>query len=106
MGAYVPWGEHYSSVAWYRVRNVEMPWGDYGAMLLSGMTSRPDTQGRLPVERTGPFVPPITIAGVSDVIVTDSFRALLEQSGLRGLEFRETVLKRVVRVDWRRWDLT
>jgi len=90
---------------WFRVRNVEMPWGDYGAILLSGMTGPPDADGRLSIERTGPFVPSITVAGVSDVVVTDAFRAALEESGLAGLAFRETVLERIVRLDWRSWNL-
>lgn len=83
-----------------------MPWGDYGDMLLTGMVTRPDAEGHRGIERTGPFVPPITVAGISTRIVTESFRGELEASSLRGIDFRPTVLKRIVRLDWRSWDLT
>lgn len=83
-----------------------MPWGDYGSILLTGMTTRPDESGRIGIERTGPFVPPITVMGISDVVVTDAFRMELERSELQGFGFAPTVVKRVVRLDWRSWDIT
>lgn len=69
------------------------------------MTERRDENGRLPLLRVGPFVPPIAVAGVSDVVVTDDFRQRLAKSGLRGFEFTEVWKKRIVKLDWRSWDL-
>lgn len=86
--------------------NGPAPWGDYGRVLISGLTAYPGEDGRLPVERTGPFVPPITIAGISDLLVTDAFRDSLARSSLRGFTFREAVVKRVVKLDWQAWDAT
>lgn len=83
-----------------------MPWGDYGAILLSGMVTRPDDSGRVGVERTGPFVPPITIAGISTPIVTEDFRATLADSDLAGVSFRAANKRRIVRLDWTSWDRT
>lgn len=74
-------------------------------MLVSGLASYPGPDGRLSLERTGPFVPPITLAGISDLIVTDDFRHELERSELRGFSFRDVIVKRVVKLDWRSWDL-
>jgi hypothetical protein len=85
--------------------NAPAPWGDYGRVLVSGLTARPESDGRVPVERTGPFVPPITIAGISDLLVTDAFREALAGSGLRGFSYREAAVKRVVSLDWQAWDL-
>jgi hypothetical protein len=52
-------------------------WGDYGDMLQHGMAHR-RTDGRLALERTGPYVPPITMPGIGDVVVTSDTRKLLE----------------------------
>lgn len=66
---------------------------------------RPRTSdGLLRLERTGPFVPPITLAGLGDLLVTDSFRAGLEQSPLAGLGFRPVDKTRIVRLEWERWN--
>ncbi len=88
-------------VTWSRLRNAEAPWGDYGHILVSGMTERRTPDGRLPLLRVGPFVPPITIAGVSDLLVTDEFRTLLSSSDLTGVRLAEAWKKRIVRLDWR-----
>jgi hypothetical protein len=57
------------------------------------------------LERTGPYVPPISFSG-PDIVVTDAFRRQLESSGLIGLGFRPVIKKHIVRLDWRSWDLS
>lgn len=81
-----------------------MPWGDYGDILLSGMTDY-KTVGKLKLKRTGPFVPPMVISGLSDLIITDSIKRKIEISGLRGLKFTEVEKEKITLVDWRNWDL-
>jgi hypothetical protein len=45
-------------------------WGDYGDMLRHGMTNHLDRSGEsLQLERTGPFVPPVTFPGASGFLV-------------------------------------
>ena len=91
-------------MAWYRLRQVEAPWGDYGRMLVSGMSARAD-DGTLEVQRAGPFVPPIDPLWLGDIlVVTDAFRRSIEASGLGGAEFREVRKVQIVRVDWTDWD--
>ena len=90
---------------WYRLRQVGAPWGDYGRMLVSGISRRADDGIVLEVERAGPFVPPIDPLWLGDIpVVTDSFRRSIEESGLRGACFREVRKARIVRIDWRGWD--
>jgi hypothetical protein len=95
-----------ASRRWYRLDRVPPPWGDYGDILLSGMTAhRPRTlDGLLQLERTGPFVPSITLAGLGDLLITDAFRTRLENSPLTGLGFRPVEKTRIVRLEWEHWD--
>jgi hypothetical protein len=84
------------------------PWGDYGRILVHGMTGRlarrGGKNGQLQLERTGPFVPPITFPGIGDVIVTAEMKQAMERAGFRGLEFRSVQKKRIVSVPWHEWD--
>lgn len=60
----------------YILRQPEFPWGDYGAILVSGMTAHLGREdGLLQLERTGPFVPPLFMPGVGDIVVTEQFKA-------------------------------
>ena len=96
-----------TSECWYPLGGARARWGDYGAVLLSGMTAhQPRTAGGLlQLERTGPFVPPITVAGLGDLLVTDAFRDEMQRSPLTGLRFHPVMKTRIVRLDWERWDL-
>lgn len=89
----------------YILQNAEMPWGDYGDILFSGMTSHlPRKDGYLQLERTGPFVPPIAQSGVGNIIVTDTFKEKLQKSGLSGLQFQPVIKTRIVHLEWEKWD--
>jgi hypothetical protein len=78
-------------------------WGDYGGILLSGMTERGE-DGVLELARTGPFIPPISFPGSGDIIVTHAFRARLEASGLQCCRFRPVLKKQIVHLEWEKWD--
>jgi hypothetical protein len=78
-----------------------MPWGDYGDILVHGMASR-SISGDLELERTGPFVPPISQPG-KHVVVTGEFLGRLRESGLKGIEAGQVRKKRITKVDWREW---
>lgn len=80
-------------------------WGDYYNILMHGMSCHRDRNGGLiQLERTGPFVPPISIPGISDIIVTDVFRRKLELSDLKGLRFQPVIKKLIVHSKWHTWD--
>jgi hypothetical protein len=88
----------------FTLRNPKTPWGDYGEILFSGMTSHlPRQDGLLQLERTGPFVPPISLSGIGDVLVTAEFKHHLEESPLTGLAFRPVLKERVVWLEWEKW---
>jgi hypothetical protein len=92
--------------ALYILKNRVMPWGDYGDILLSGMTAFParDAQGRLLIQRTGPFVPPLVLLPLNEIVITQTLRAALEASGLSGVTLRPVVKARIVDLPWHTWD--
>lgn len=86
------------------MRPAEPPWGDYGSILIDGMSSRGrNDDGLVLLERAGPYIPPITFPGIHTVVVTDQLRSLLLTSGLTGLAFAPVVKSHVVRIDWQSW---
>lgn len=92
-------------IAVYKIWTPRMPWGDYGRILLSGMTAHLGRKrGRLQLERTGPFVPPISFPGIGDIVVTDHFKNLLETSNLTGLAYQPVIKAHIVALDWEKWD--
>src|SRR5262245_38701308 len=91
------------------IRILERPessWGDYGDILWHGMASHLDMMpdGLLQLERTGPYVPPISFPGF-EIVATDECRRRLEASGLRGLAFKPVRKARIVELPWHTWDL-
>jgi hypothetical protein len=88
----------------YILRDPELPlWGDYGHILLSGMTSLPRKDGLFQLERTGPFVPPISMP-FGAIIVTEVFKKVLEESTLTGLIFQPVIKTHIVHLEWQDWD--
>jgi hypothetical protein len=90
-----------TSTSFYRLRRPEPPWGDYGDILFHGMASR-SKSGDLDLERTGPFVPPVSQPG-RFVVITAEFLGRLRVSGLKGIEVGPVHKKRIPMIDWREW---
>ena len=83
------------------------PWGDYGRILLHGMSSHlPRENGTIQLERTGPFVPPLSFPGVGDVIATDATVEMLATSGLTPVQWKPVAKRRIAELDWRSWHLS
>ena len=81
-------------------------WGDYGDILQQGMTAHlPRLDGRLSLERTGPYIPPITLPGIGDIVLTSAARGLLESSGLAGFSFVPVEKRLIVELHWEMWNL-
>jgi hypothetical protein len=82
-------------------------WGDYGDILEHGMTAHlPRKNGSLQLERTGPYIAPITFPGLGDIVLTSTARAAVEGSGLTGFGFRPLLKSLIVELRWENWDLT
>ena len=80
-------------------------WGDYGDILQHGMTSHLPREGDLlALERTGPFIPPITFPGIGDVVLTSGAKDLLQSSGLSGFDVRPVRKILTVELHWENWD--
>jgi hypothetical protein len=77
-------------------------WGDYGRILINGLGDREN--GLVAVNRTGPFIPPISFPDGA-IVVSDAFRGLLAKE-FSGLKFQPVIKKRIVLLRWERWDRT
>jgi len=86
----------------YEVDNKEMPWGDYGSLLLSGMSNLNENNEKI-IERTGPYLPPIYISGLWDLIVSDEVKSQLDISGLTGFELQKIKKGKIVDISWHKW---
>jgi hypothetical protein len=88
----------------FRLRGPDEPWGDYGSILFHGMSCYSDREdGLIQLERTGPFIPPISFPA-SDIIITAAFRQQLESAGLTGLCLRPVIKHLIVASEWHLWD--
>jgi hypothetical protein len=91
----------------YVLSKPRAPWGDYGRLLIHGMSSHlPRRNGLLQLQRSGPFMPPITFPGWRDVVVSSGFRDSLSSSGLTGADYRPVIKSRIVHIEWDKWDKT
>lgn len=94
-----------TTMKFFQVKSREL-WGDYGDILIEGMTGHLDrSDGRLQLERAGPFMPPATLPALHDLVVTDEFRRKLEKSGLGNYQYAKVIKARIVDLQWQRWDL-
>jgi hypothetical protein len=91
----------------YTLDGPRSAWGDYSDILIAGISAHLDRKGGLiQLERTGPYVPPISFPGIGDIIVTNAFKQQLDASGLTGIRFQPVIKKRIVHLDWHLWDRT
>ena len=63
----------------------------------------PRMDGLIQLERTGPYIPPLTQPGL-DVVVTDALRIRLQGSGLTGPAFQPVIKRHIARLAWEHWD--
>lgn len=98
--------EHESDTAdaIYIIDNGVAPWGDYGDILTHGMCAKGGERGPIQLQRTGPFVPPITFPGIGNIVVTDEMKQAMEQAGFRGIKFRLVEKSHIVELAWHEWD--
>jgi hypothetical protein len=105
------YGDHHftstgRAVKFYRVSSRNL-WGDYGDLLISGMSCHlPRKDNLIQLERTGPFIPPITLPGIGDIVVTSDLRSELEASHFDQLAFSPVLKTRIVEYRWEQWDRT
>jgi hypothetical protein len=83
-------------------------WGDYGDVLISGYARREAAGGPLLLERTGPFLPPISFPWSLDIghaiVVSHDFKLALEDRLFPGVQFAPARKERIVRLNWHEWD--
>ncbi len=95
-----------SNLVLYELRQASL-WGDYGDVLISGYCRRETADGPLLIERTGPYLPPISFPFGDDltIVVSDEFKKRMEASCIRDLRFKPAILNKVVKLNWHEWPL-
>ena len=68
-------------------------------------THLPRLNGRLALERTGPYIPPITLPGIGSIVLTSEAKGLLESSSLSGFSLATVEKMLIVELRWESWDL-
>lgn len=89
----------------YILRAAPHAWGDYGKILVHGISNRRtprDCSTEVLLRRGGPGVAPMTIPSPSDIIISSSLHAGIAASGLSGARFRPVRKVHVVRCKWSR----
>ena len=90
----------------YRVSSRSL-WGDYGSILISGLSRHlPRKDNLIQLERTGPFIPPVTLPGLGDIIATSAFKNDIEGSHFNQVTFAPVLKARIVEYRWEQWDRT
>ncbi len=89
--------------AFFEIRSPDV-WGDFGPILMGGFSAERDGHGALLLKRTGPFAPPISMACGYELVITDEFRRILEESPLTGLAFRPIIKHHIAEFHWEQWD--
>ena len=87
----------------YKLSRPVAPWRDYGDILLHGMVSWRSEGEPLALERTGPFIPALTMPWFC-VVVRDDLKSRLHAALLERVVFRPVVKKRIVRLEWNSWN--
>jgi hypothetical protein len=90
-----------------RPRNL---WGDYGSVLISGYATIDTSDSRLLLQRTGPYLPPLSLprfsgGGAAHIVSRDLFD-VLASSGAADLQARPAIKDRIVPLPWHEWDLS
>lgn len=93
-----------SSPKIYRLRRPDLPWGDYGDVLAHGFASLTDDLSALELQRSGPFVPPISQPSRSYVVITKKVLSALRASGLTGYTTIPVTVTKSPKIDWRSWE--
>ena len=87
----------------YRLRRPDLAWGDYGDVLAHGFANLTEDRSTLELQRTGPFIPPLTQPSYHFVVVTESCLSQLHAAGLTGFTTVPVVVTKSPQVDWRQW---
>lgn len=88
----------------YRLARPDLPWGDYGDVLAHGEAKLSSDESTLELQRTGPFVPPLSQPTLGCyVVVTDRLLNAMKAAKLTGFTVMPVSLVKTPLIDWRKW---
>ncbi|WP_158978792.1 hypothetical protein [Cellulophaga sp. L1A9] len=94
---------------YYILKNREMPWGDYGDILFSGLlTVMDDDYNDIDIheiERTGSYIPEIYCVNSTNLVLSENVKIVLLKNNITGIDkFHYTIFKKIVNIDWKSWN--
>lgn len=94
---------------YYLVKNREMPWGDYGNILFTGILKTFDKNyhdiDTYEIERTGPYIPEIYIGDSQKLVLKkEIFDLLLSYDIKATFKLHNTIIKKFIKIEWQLWD--
>lgn len=94
---------------YYLVKNREMPWGDYGNILFTGILKTFDKNyhdiDTYEIERTGPYIPEIYIGDSKKLVLKkEIFDLLLSYDIKATFKLHNTIIKKFIKIEWQLWD--
>ncbi len=96
---------------YFIIRNKEMPWGDYGNILFSGLLTVMDKNYNdieiHKIERVGINIPEIFTANSTNLVVSQDVMDLIVVNKIKGIKKQHnTEFLKIVNIDWENWDFS
>ncbi|OXA79282.1 hypothetical protein B0A58_03895 [Flavobacterium branchiophilum NBRC 15030 = ATCC 35035] len=94
---------------YFILKNKEMPWGDYGDILFSGLLTVMDENFNdieiHKIERVGINIPEIYTANSTNLVISQDIMGLISVNKIKGVKkYHDTKLIKIVNLDWENWD--
>lgn len=87
----------------YFLQRTAPNWAGFGGIMVHGITGDPiRVHGRLQLYRAGPVIPPFSMPGINDVVVTSEIKGFLQER-FSGLAFLPVDKVRITALRWEDW---
>lgn len=96
---------------YFILKNKEMPWGDYGDILFSGLLTVMDENYNdieiHKIERVGINIPEIYTANSTNLVVSQDVMGFIVANKIKGVKKQyDTEFLKIVNIDWKNWNFS
>jgi len=91
----------------YELESQGAGWWDWEVEIIHGIAAHlPEVNGKIQLERTGPYIPTFTMPLGSPLIVTEEGMQKMADANFPNLTFELVDYANIVALDWETWDVT